>query len=123
MTGPVVPAVQLLGDAVLFRGPAVRDLALLLPIAVAQVERRDGIRRPQRWIQILDTVATARAAVPATALRVEAESEQWLTTARAAEELGVGERYIRKIAPLLGGYRGRGGWLIPRTSIEQRRTK
>lgn len=122
MTGPVVPAVQLLGDAVLFRGPAIRDLAYLLPRAVADVTRRDSIPVSPRWRLILEAVNTAMSACPVTDVRVESKRSEWVTTAEAATALGITERHARRIARQLGGHLGRGGWLIPSSSIEQRRT-
>jgi hypothetical protein len=123
MTNPPRPAppVQVLGGAVLFRGPAVVDLARLLPAAVNAVTRRDGIPVPNRWRLILAAVAEAMSACPASDVRSEPDSSSWCGTWEVSELLGCSRRQAQRVAQQLGGHRGRHGWLVRRADLEAER--
>ena len=117
---PVHP-VERLGDAILFRGPAVRDLAYLLPRAVVDAARRDGITPPRRWRQILETVqetARAMSACPATDVRSDADPPLSMTTREVAELLGIDERSVRRLGSKVGGRKVRNEWIFDRSDVE-----
>jgi hypothetical protein len=116
-----IPPVQVLGDAILFRGQALRDLAYLLPRAVTAASRADGISPPRRWLVTLEAVktATAMSACPVTDVGSEADSREWLTSRETAELLQLSERQVTRLGTRIGGHRARGGWLFSRTNIEE----
>ncbi|MCU1613518.1 MAG: hypothetical protein JWO98_1058 [Frankiales bacterium] len=124
-----IPAVQLLGSAVLLRGPAVLHVQRLVEVGIRETHRRDGIRPSLGLVDVLQALTTA-----ADALRMSgsghddvargddsAQSEMTapIGTREAAVLLGITPRQTQRIARSLGGHRAPGGaWTFARDEVE-----
>lgn len=112
-----IPPVQRHGGAVLFSGPAVRELETVLRRALPMLARADSVPVPTRWRAIVELLNQAALELPVAEIRREARSPS-LTVWEVAELLGVGERQVRNLAQQLGGRKIRREWLFDRDVVE-----
>lgn len=123
-----IPPVQLLGDAVLIRGSAVRDTLALVGMGVQQA-RRDGIPPSPRVQALLAALAAARevqscpppdaADVRNVAARAESEMAREIGSRGVAEILKLSHRQVRRLAADLGGRRSpSGGWIFNQGTVD-----
>lgn len=133
MTGEQVSmsalALERVDRAVLLRGQALVDCAVLAAAGIRAAYRDDGIAASPRLRRLVDTLAaTARAEmaerghadvrvepVPASSLVDE------ITTTETAMILGLSVRQARRLVPLLGGRRTAAGWLVHRGAVAAHR--
>lgn len=118
------PSVQRVNDAVLVAGQALVDTAVLVAAGLHYQYRTDGISANPRLRNLANLYADAAAAVSASRhadVRGEPVSASSLadeiTTLEAAEMLGIGQRQMCRLAPLLGGRRTTAGWLVRRGAV------
>lgn len=117
-----VPEVQQLGTAVLVQGVAVADLTYLVRLGLRYRAQVDGAQPSLRHRRL--HAALVDAAVSAEPVRTERERgrghadvpepvslpESTLSTAEAAQQLGIVPRQVRRLSDELGGRLVRGAW-------------
>ena len=124
---PLVPEVQVLGDALLLRGPAVLETLTAYGVLVRQV-KANGAQPSSRLLGMQRGAAVAasvyrRDTSPASAGPLAdvrpgtSRPESWLRTTDVALALQVSERHARRLARTLDARRTRGGWLYPRQAV------
>jgi hypothetical protein len=117
----MIPAVQVLGGAVLLRGPAVLDALNLVALGVRETRRRDGIEPSPGLQTLIAGLAAAADQVRAQAMsdaghrdvaeqanRAQSAALQRVGTREAAQMLGLTTRQTQRLAAELGGSRGPG---------------
>lgn len=127
VTLPQAPPVQLLGDAVVLRGPAAIDAYRLMARGVDAARREDGIQPSERLEQLLAALrASADAAmsaaghadvreVPTSAVSTPGSR---IGTREVADLLGLSERHVRRLAPEFNGRRHGNTWTYETTAVE-----
>lgn len=131
MSGPArpAPAVQLLGDAVLLRGPAVIDAWYLLRLGIRETQRRDGITPGPRLRELLDALEHAAAQVRGVSARPDEDvpdqrehrsSREPIGSKEAAVLLDRSPRQVRRLARTLDARRAPGGaWTFDRQVVTE----
>lgn len=107
------PEVELLGSAVLLRGPIVAEVRRLLALGIRDAVRRDGLRPPARALRllaVLDAAAGVRADVRPLPDPPGPRTVDSMSTREVAETLGLSDRQARRLADRLGGIRTTAGW-------------
>lgn len=127
MTTPdrLSPFEELGHGQVLVRGAALVQLVRFVEVGV-RAARRDGIDLPDRVQDLVDGLrrqaaeAEALMSVPLAAAPPPCASEADVSTAEAADLLGVTERQVCRMAEALGGRRSRARgrpWVLSRAAV------
>ena len=118
------PEIQVLGDAMLLRGQALRDVQRLIERGVQVAEVRDGIAPSRRLSSLLDVMrrVVSTSAVPVTEARQSPNSSQSGVSQRIATEearqlMNVSPEWVRRQASELDGRKIAGRWTYDKNLV------
>ncbi len=123
-----IPGVQTLSDAVVLQGPVVAEVAYLVNLGLRHRANLDGTApsvRQRALLRMLTDTAEAVLAVPDARGHADTIATPHLgefgvgeiSTAEAANVLGVSPRHVRRLARSLDGRRVKGTWLFDKHAL------
>lgn len=128
------PDLQVLGTAVLLQGRALKVIASLAAVGAANVSRRDGIELAGPTLRLINTLADVAnnppPPMPASGhadVRKEPgpAGSELVGTAAIAEELGMSEEHVRRLARghCLPAHRAGRAWLFDLAEVRSYRAQ
>jgi hypothetical protein len=118
------PEVQILGDAMVLRGQALRDAHRLILRGVQVAEVKDGIAPSRRLSSLLLVMRRAieASAVPVTEFREspkqgQSEVSKRIDTEEASQLMKVSTRWVRQLASELDGRKVAGRWTYDKNLV------